>query len=123
MGIKIGNKNGGDLKGTSKQEKEARLKSFSAKQNATVSTRISQSENGFKGESKNEYGLPNGNQQVEAPREGKFTGPKSREVGQKMDKEEKYKMGTKGIKMKKKEDPSYKKPGDDYRGVKDGKKV
>lgn len=100
MGIKI--KDRGDLTGTSKKEKEARAKSFTAKQNAVVKTRMEQSQNGFKGESKNEYGLPNGEQQVQSHVGPEYTGPKSRTTNQKLDKvgADKYSKGSKGIKMK-----------------------
>lgn len=125
MAIKIKGRDGGDLKGTSKEEKAKRLASFSKKDNATVASRIKQSENGFKGESKNEYGLPDGVQQVQTKVGPSYTGPKDRNDGAKKDLvgADKYSKGSKGIKMKKKEDPSWKKPGDDYRGMKNGKMV
>lgn len=102
MGINIKGPGKGDLTGTSKKEKEARTKAFTPKQNAVVASRISQSENGFKGESKNEYGLPNGVQQVQTHVGPEYTGPKDRKIGAPMDKvgADKYADGVNGVKIK-----------------------
>ena len=98
MPIKLKGPGNGDLKNPSKKEQKARLAKFSADDNKKVALSIRQQSNGFKGESKNDHGLPDGHVSKDIDRE-ETTGPKARKQGNLgLDK---YKSGTKGIKMKK----------------------
>lgn len=100
MGIKIKGPGRGDLTGTSNKERQSRANSFTAKQNARVSTSLAQQKNGFKGESLNDHGLPDGHVQVEAdqPKPTAYTGAKYRNAGNSS--KDEYADGVKGIKIK-----------------------
>lgn len=97
----IRTKNKGDLTGTSKSEQKARAAKFSNTANARVAQAQAQSQNGFKGESLNDHGLPDGHvgraiiQKTSKP----LTGAKFRPEGNAA--KDEYRKGTKGIKTKK----------------------
>lgn len=94
-GIKTKPKNNGDLK-PDKDRQKARAAAFSPTANARVAQAKQQASNGFKGESLNDHGLPDGHKSrpiIQSATDTTDAGAKFRRA--------KYQDGSKGIKTKK----------------------